>query len=296
MKKLSFLITSPGYAPSCGGIGVLHKLAQLLAEFGEETYLLTTHLDPRMTPKFTWLKSPNVVATQGDIVLEGEDLENTVVIYPDIINENPLDAKHVVRWLLSTPCDGRFKYGADDLVYLFDKRYSTGDAYKPNNAPIEVEGVLNVMFVDFELFKNRQEERIPNSQCFLIRKGVVPDSPMHKTDALFLDDFAYHGDHVSLANVFNKYETLICYDPFTFIATQAVLCGCRAVVVPRKGLSAEQFHSAPLTAGIEYGFEDSEIIWAKNTKGLLVKNLIEAEENSLKTVKSFIRNVYSKIG
>jgi len=296
MNKLRFLITAPGYSPICGGIGVLHKLAQILAELKEETYLLTTNLNPAVVPKFTWLKTKNTIVTEEDIVLDSEDLEQTIVIYPDIINENPLGAKHVVRWLLSTPCNGRYKYGENDFVYLFNERYTIGDAFKPNNKPIEIEGYLNIFYVDFELFKDRKEIRIPNSQCYALRKAWHRKDMVHSASALNVDQYENKGGHKFLADVFNKYETFICYDDHTFLSTIAALCGCQSIVVPRKGLTAEQFHAPTGTEGVAYGFSESELIWAKNTQKLLVNLLKNKEKSSLETVKNFIQNMYNRIG
>ena len=296
MKK--FLITTPGFVPHCGGIVVLHKLAQTLAELGEETYLFTTQINFNKAHKFIWIPSQNPVVTNNELILDDEDKENIIVIYPDIINGNPLNAKYVVRWLLSIPNEPIPKvYGNNDIIYLFHKGYSSGTSIKQDNTPIKIEGILTIIYVDYDLFKNRYETRIPNSQCYAKRKEWTTDLCVHQQDALNIDEFEKKGGNQFLADVFNQYETFICYDNNTFLCAQAVLCGCKPIVVPKiGGLTLEEFHSRPYTEGTAFGFDKSEQLWAENTKGLLLNSLQEAEKISLQTVKDFIQNIHNKIG
>lgn len=297
MKKLTFLITSPGYAEQCGGIVVLHKLAQLLAEFGEEVYLLTTNIDPTSTPKYTWIRSINTLPTTGDIELDEEEKETTVVIYPEIIDGNPLKAKHVVRWLLSsTNFNTPRTYDYNDSVWGLHKGYTAGTSIRPDGSPVKMDGVLHIVSIDFELFRNRHESRMPNSQCYALRKaGELDVKLIHQADALCIDQYERKGGHQFLADVFNKYETFLCYDNNTFLGVIATLCGCKTIIVPiDEKITTSQFHACPHTEGISFGFSKEEERWAENTKDLLFDVLKKSEQQSLQTVQNFITDIYSR--
>ena len=53
------------------------------------------------------------------------DIENIIVIYSEGILGNPLDAKHIVRWILSpigtnVPHHFLYSWGEKDLIYYFN--------------------------------------------------------------------------------------------------------------------------------------------------------------------------------
>ncbi|MCK9362292.1 MAG: hypothetical protein M0P74_01635 [Syntrophales bacterium] len=50
-----------------------------------------------------------------------EVTDDDVIIYPEIVNGNPLRAKNVVRWLLNVPgiCGGDGKYLNTDMVFFY---------------------------------------------------------------------------------------------------------------------------------------------------------------------------------
>jgi hypothetical protein len=108
MKKLRFLIASPSYNHQTAGVMVLHELCDMLNRQGHEAAMV---LFGGPGPCFQWAYSnqPGHYHTQHQrISLSTEDaaqsirvfLEDGVVIYPDLIPDNPLNAKRVVRYLL----------------------------------------------------------------------------------------------------------------------------------------------------------------------------------------------------
>ena len=104
---MKFVIWTWDYNKHVGGVRVLHKLCDTLNSLGQEAYVTCEITNPEFdTPKID----------VGDI-----DFENTVVIYPECIYDNPLGAKHVVRWLLWNAVE---KYSSEtDYIFKIYRNY-----------------------------------------------------------------------------------------------------------------------------------------------------------------------------
>ena len=106
MKKV--LIVAPPYSESSAGIVCLHELCDGLVRLGYESYIIllnaskgTFHYsdDPAIySPK---LQRSQFGGKNADAVIN-EILAQGIVIYPEIVTENPLNAKNVVRYYLNT--------------------------------------------------------------------------------------------------------------------------------------------------------------------------------------------------
>lgn len=105
---LKFLIAAPGYNPRSGGVMALHLLCDALNRLGHEASIV---LFGGTGPCFYWAYSENPGFYGANLMhysIKGEDANRAVqnfvadgiVIYPDLIPDNPLNAKRVVRYLL----------------------------------------------------------------------------------------------------------------------------------------------------------------------------------------------------
>ena len=268
MGSLNFITWAPGFTPAYGGVIALHKLAHNLSLLGENSYLYTDRINPKW--RAGMLPSDLPVST---------NMDKTIVIYPEIVVGNPLNAKHVVRWVLNTPgvCGGDGIFGDEDLIFKFQEYFSVDEKYK-------VSGLLTALDVDFDTFRNRNEPR--EGECFMIYKGKDKPLNLHKPDSMCLDAFRGHFGH--LADIFNSKEMFICYDHATFVLAQAALCGCLPVVIPDGVHSKEEWKALFPAAkyGIAYGFDD--IPWARETLPRVRENLERIMEEDLQSVVNFI--------
>jgi hypothetical protein len=95
-----FLIYTPGWVHWSAGIKVLHYLCHELNQLGFHAYL-AIH-GPRQ--EFDANPNLNTPAVTLEIVRELElNSVKFVAIYPESIEGNPLQANHVVRWILNYP-------------------------------------------------------------------------------------------------------------------------------------------------------------------------------------------------
>lgn len=269
---INFLIWSPGFDTNSGGIIALHRLADLIAKSGENSFIYTTHTFEG--------SSATVVNDNTPLNLIEEE---TMVIYPEIVSGNPFNAKYVTRWLLNTPgkIGGDGKYDNNDLIYKYYDYFVAPDESKVN-------GELRTFTLKLDKFYNRGLER--NGECYIIKKGRNKIQNMHSLNSVNIDNYV-NDDYLS--DIFNKTETFVSYDSMTFHIQQAALCGCIPVIIPDEGVTREEFmKKAPVNkVGVAYGFDDIEN--AKSTLHLVHSHLEEMEKESIELVNEYIKTCYN---
>jgi len=119
----NFVIYTPPLKDDIGGIVVLHNLAKELCNLKVRTFLYTG-----FAPYKNDFCNNFVLKSRSQIITD----EKTIVVYPEIIKGNPLNAKYVVRWLLCdvgihTDKETHLTWGKDDLVFhysTFNMKYN----------------------------------------------------------------------------------------------------------------------------------------------------------------------------
>jgi len=236
------------------------------------------------------------------------DNDNTIVLYCEGIDGNPLNAKHVVRWILSelgknVPSDRYLSWGKDDLCYYFlsenkikENPDKVGSIYK----------ILTTIYLKPNTFINQRRPN-RNGYCHIFRKSSYHKNlvPFHPPDSFDIaGNFKTYEDMVEF---FNTYNYFICYDPASFLPWIAGLCGCIPILHKVENVSKEQFftgngdtnsllytyyqtHPYSDYPGIAYGME--ELDNAKNTIDLLPDVLMKQIEYTNNTcVNSFIEDI-----
>jgi len=236
MEK-KFLIYIDSFDPSSGGQVALHKLCHDIRSLDREGYITC----PQTHSK---LNASRPTSNLGDI-------DNIVVIYPEIVHGNPLQSKHVVRWILNTPgkCggvgDGFYKHKKDtDLIY----KYSPFFEYDGSE-----DGMLRSTFIDYECFNNKGLNRDVES-CFLVKKGGISEI---KHDQNSINFSYYQSNWENAAHLLNRCKYFYCYDNECFWVTLAALCGCIPIVIPNTDLTFDQWTNAfPFNKyGISFGLD-----------------------------------------
>ena len=287
---MKFIIYTPLYNENTGGIVVLHKLCQLLNSIGE-TALVWYDCNPLSVNSLKTFKrkiryfaniwfNKNKFETPYNLKLATkDDLRDSVVIYPEVIAGNPLNAKNVVRWLLYKPGKhtGVTDYGLNDLFFYFLKEF---DDPSWNRNP---DNKLYVVDYLSHIYKKRNNEK-RSGVCYMVRKGNDRKLNYHPKDALKLDDLS----HYEISQAFNKYKYFISYDLYTMYTCFAAICGCIPVVVPKQGVSREEWlHSEESRYGLAYGFDD--ISWAVLTRSNLLKLISQMDKANHNYVCEFVK-------
>lgn len=258
---MKFVVYCPyNFNAHSGGITALHKLAHNLSNIlGEQKVWIATGY-----------KNPKYKGQTTGIPIDDE----TIVVYPEIINGNPLYAKHVVRWILNSPGiigGDENTYGANEIYFKFV------DTFKVKHNE-RVKGILTAIETHLDIFHDLKQERF--GECYLIRKDRRQIRNAHKENSICIDEYENLGGNLYLANTFNSCELFVCYDNACFLALQSALCGCPCLVVPDGKMTAEQFYSNPFYKyGVAFGEEYLE--HAKKTVHLAKEQLLEIEKISI---------------
>lgn len=288
---MKFIIYSHRYDINSGGLIVLHFLCHLLNNLGYEAYLW-----PSYRPIFN---SKRPIKSLGQFVKyyrkelhrsfivnknwntpiakRGQELENAIVIYPEVVDGNPLNAKDVVRWLLHKPGfhGGKINFGVKDMIIGFGEKFSTQEF------PINKDNLLTVFYIMTDIYQQTNfDDRI--GSCHMIRKGKDKKF-VHEKDSLLVDNMS----HEELSKIFNQKKYFISYDTYTYYSIYASLCGCISIVIPDNGVSKKEWHpKIEDTYGLAYGLDDIE--YAEQTKPLMLEYIEKQQNENIKSVDNFI--------
>lgn len=301
MKK--FLICTPSYSENNGGAIALHKLCHLLNKNEYEAYLypITENIQLNslnykdVLPEFLikQLKKPfkrlRINKTFNTPVLykvpDGVKTGEYVVVYPEITFGNPLQAKHVVRWLLHNPGHDTAT-GRETKEYFFGKneiyfRYGTYFKDFKNIGSKTSRHILTVSHVPLEIFLQEKTNVERTGTAYCIRKGVTKPIVHDTSNSINIDRMK----QAEIAKVFKKVKTFISYDSYTFFSRLAAISGCDSIVIPEKDIDIENWlPNIEDRYGLSYGFDNLE--WARQTHSLLMKEIYESESKSqLNTIK-----------
>lgn len=288
----NYIIYTGSFDDKSGGIIALHRLCDLLNKNGEKAYLWDWDKPIYHSGKpFTFarkyfkyrrhnLRHPFHPMSSFETPLAGyKDLQNAIVIYPEIVDDNPLHAKNVVRWFLHKPGyhTGRILYGENEL-YFFYQTVFNDVKINPNN-----DHLLQTIFLRDDIYKQTNFGSRKGT-CYILRKGKGRKIVHNLHDSIIVDDF----NHNQMVEIFNKVEMFISYDPYTMYSQFAALCGAISVIIPEENVSKKEWFSDETKYyGLAYGFDDIQN--ALGTRHLLLPTLKEQEKEANQTVKYFIQ-------
>lgn len=205
---------------------------------------------------------------------------DTIVVYPEVIPGNILEAKNVVRWLLYhyKYSDGLgTAYQDTDLFIAYREIY--------NDWKLNPKGyILNMIYYNSDLYQNKG---YPNRQgeCYIIRKGDKRKDLPSLDGKLIIDNKM----ESEIADIFNRVKRCISYDTQTFYSSLAALCGCESIVVPEPGKKRSDYKKGEDESfGIAFGDTPEELSYAKRTLPLLKENILQKMEENRRQVKNFL--------
>jgi hypothetical protein len=198
--------------------------------------------------------------------------DETIVIYCEGTKGNPLNAKKVVRWMLSeigqnVPYEYIHSWGKNELVYYFNSESKIEKAPEKMNS---IYKLLNVFHINPAIKKYNFDTR--DGVCYTLGKS----SWIHNNqNVLFFHpkkSFEITQNHTfeECVNIFNNHKWFVSYDPLSFNIVVAGLCGCIPVIKKIDGVSKQEWIKKTAAAeyvkhknldnlyGIAYGQEDMQ--------------------------------------
>lgn len=275
MKK--FVISTHGFDMGIGGLKVLHKLCHLLNLRGHDAYLVPVDF----TQPFGIYDGYETKMITQDIL---NNLDDAIVIYPESWYGNYLNAPNVVRWMLGFPYKQFVDtWNPNDLWFWYLPYFFTGEYQK------DIDNYLYVGEMHREIFYDMGQPRSGN--CWTIRKSkVTPDKYVHP-EGTFIP---YHaaGDLVNLSKLFNSREKFYCYDNYTYLTIQGLMCNTDTIIIPDGSSTKEKFVSGfELNRYIAYGEED--LNRSRSIRNEFFDHLNDIESNTLLQLDIFVEKCYA---
>ncbi len=305
-RKLSkFIVFAPSYSSSSGGIVALHKLCDLLNQFGYQAALYPaykthfTHQGNWLKPilsilyaafKFKYLRPYKTNINWNTPIydeLANPISDDWVVIYSEGVADNPLRASNVVRWLLHQPGYnyGYTAFGNSELIVAYSESY-----LRNFQLPLSKIANTRLYIPPVNLYYYLNENPLPyskrNGVAYCLRKGRDKQLVHDASSSILVDGFT----HEEMAEVFKTVKTFISYDSKTAISVFAALAGADSIVIPDPGVDMLSWEPEErYRYGVAYGFENIE--WARKTRPLLLKTIQDDVAQTEKIIHSFVEEV-----
>ncbi len=276
-----YYVFAPPYRENSGGVRAMHYLCHALNLMGEEAYVLTDNVAPGLrTPKLT---NPvaSAHASQG---------RPPIVVYPEVVPDNPMQATNVVRFLLNTPgllTGHPTNWQDSDLIY------SMGSAIIPPGMKAEL---LAIPAMDYNVYNSRGTE---NQQ----RHGKLLFINRYLGRGGKLDPFVADATEISfrvgertpreLADLYRSAELLYTYEHST-ACLEAMLCGCPVVYLPNDVLLHQPYEGYFGRAGWAWGNDPALIEEAKRTVRLVAQAYEASEATFWQQLDAFVNTTQAK--
>ncbi|MHA3902468.1 glycosyltransferase [Castellaniella sp. WN] len=260
-----YYVYAPPYRRISSGVQVLHLLCHYLNRMGEEAYVCTDGVFPKLrTPVLT----EDIVKKHQEIGIE------PIAVYPEVTHGNPLHAKCVVRYILNHLglLGGPSDFAESDFLVFYDKEYLSRGFSEAGSL------VLTTPVLDFNLFNNKEN---PLDAC---RKGalVYPGryfTAREKHEKLFETSTVITSEWPSsreeLAALLRGAEVLYCFANSAIIG-EAALCGCPVVMM-----------DSPFTKRPETFHDKENIDGRLDFPGRALDDSEESLQNARKETKGF---------
>lgn len=309
-KALKFVIFSPPEFVS-GGALVLHLLCNLLNERGYSAKIFLSGVAVKGNSSMSafwlrWIYMTNLYRIKRAIFkiyrLFGAEINsnrfkaysneklncpikytpfvssNTIVVYPEIVEGNPLKGKKIVRWILYHPGGhtGRSLLNNDELKFYYQKAFIE-ESYNLHK-------IFTLNYINIDLCKQTNfNERKGN--CYIIRKGSKRDDLPQSFDGPIIDKMSDE----EIANVFNQKKYCISYDTMTFYTIFAAACGCIPIIVPIQGISKDKWQpNKEYRYGRAYGDTPEDIEFAIKTRNALLETIANIENSNNENINYFL--------
>ena len=287
-RPLNIFVYSPGFSENCGGCTVLHYLVDRLNVWFEDLNVKAFLIpfgypsgdDIQLNPAY---KTPIIPAWKS--------VDDGYVIYPEIVDGNPLGARpsKIFRWILYFPgVNGgppASKYSREENILC----YSPGVCTEFNT---HLNKVSHLKLVDYGL------DMLGDITTTGIRNGTLVHhkkrswkSGLSSTPDIPGTKLGNHLQKYDRLQLFARYERFVTTDPATFLSVEAAMVGCISIVIPIKGVTKEEWLSTAYSAGdFKYGiaYGEGEITHAVKTLPLVVDNLIEQQQKQKVQIQQFL--------
>lgn len=212
-----YFICSPSYDHKSSGVRTLHILCHALNELGQKAYIVP---DSPQSGNYCTNPALNTPLIEGQNHNFYRQYLEPIVVYPDIVRGNPLNAKHVVRYLLA-PAGA---YGGDSAFTDTDNIWGA--------LPSIAKKILRIPVSDPKIFRRKwdkygNDSDIRHGSCFYSHKYEMHGN---KLVDMPVDCERVCGTLDQVADILRQKEVCYLYE-VSSILTEAGLCGCAVTLM-----------------------------------------------------------------
>ena len=211
--------------------------------------------------------------------------DNVVVIYPEIMSGNPLEAKHVVRWLLHDPGfhTKKIYYEPGELYFrfteainpfIFPGSHTSNEYLTVTHFPLHLYNQIDAL---------KEIDRKGSAYC--LRKGISKKITHDLHDSVCIDELS----HSEISEIFKRVKYFYCYDTLTTFVHLAVVCGCKVILMPDSGILKKDWGSEIDQKMVSYGVD--EINMPTMEPELALNYLRSLQESGPKSVQRCLNEI-----
>ena len=281
--KFPYYIVAPDYTDNSSGIVVLHKLCDTLNYLGFESYLYGTkkRSDKLNTP----------IATECIIEMHHKHGLIPIVIYPEVVSGNPINASVVVRYMLNKEgviAGNKINSGVDDLFFYYSKAFSMDN---------KLCDILYIDPCDYALFEHDVTVSKDKSYLYINR---IPEEAIDFS--VFPADIEILSNKNPLpleilAAKLKEGRVLYSYE-FSGTCTLAMLCGCPVVALKLKGFETLGFNEQNMALfeghGLACSDDEEELTRIRSTLPALRSIIIDLGKDVEKQFCVFIEKTQKR--
>ncbi|OQS45238.1 hypothetical protein B0T49_18905 [Chromobacterium violaceum] len=217
-KHRPYYICAPGFTRVSNGVRAMHLLCHYLNKLGEEAYVFTPETDPK-------LRTPYL--TQDIVDRHKATKRSPIVVYPEVVHGNPLNASSVVRYILNHPglLGGPKDYPESDMLVFWHQDYVDFAKYTDPS-------YIFIPSIDTGIFNNDDNTHDDERHLTLVYPGrykhAERDFPELFKDSTVIT-YDWPQSHEELAALLRQGRVVYTFANSAIIS-EALLCGCPVVI------------------------------------------------------------------
>jgi hypothetical protein len=236
-RQPDYIIVAPDFVPNSAGIICLYQICADLKKIGFEVAVTSSQ---RRNPNF-----PIPLLSTREAMKAAKS--GSWVIYPEMVEGNPLKAVHIARWVLNRPglLGGDEVYSDEEHVFVYSNVFAP---YVKN----EIRGRLYMPTIDRSIFFPPTTPQERTLECYYVGKSRYQSGYFDPN--LTFEITRTSPPKSELGKLFRSSRVLYCFDNSTILAYEAILCGCPVIIIPDGTQTWEDYKTLELgTAGLHWG-------------------------------------------
>lgn len=290
MFKSNIYIYTPNYDSKSNGIRIIYYITSRLRALGYNAYNVLQHESTlKEDLPFDYSEYSISVKEQSDLIISDDD----IVFYVDHLdNNNPLNAKRIVRFLGNIPMNFTgipIEYGETDYLLAFNK--IVGEHFPQCYLHLN----------DTDLFKPLDYKEKENTVVIYYGKVNISNIKDKKTKE-YMDELKSDFDNVveitryypssrkELADLLRSAKLLVSFDSMTLLNLESTLCNTPVLLMDKTFYNEDVDFNIPLH-GFIFNYNDFE--YAKKVVNKAFPQFLKTADENDKTINNMIENVIS---